>query len=88
MIVLYRPDSEQARGTESFLRDLTKQHDLDPRDIRIINMDSPEGLSLASVYDIMAFPAIIVTDNEGAYVKHWAGDLPLMSELMGYLLTQ
>ena len=50
-------------------------------------MDSREGISLASIYDIMAFPAILVTADDGRYIKHWAGDLPLMSEVMSYAFS-
>lgn len=87
ILVLYRPNSEHARGVESFLRDLQKHHDIEPRNLRTLNMDSREGISLASIYDIMAFPAILVTADDGRYIKHWAGDLPLMSEVMSYAFS-
>ena len=87
LLVLYRPDSEHARATEVFLHDLSRQHDIDPGDIRTVSVDSREGVALAQLYGIMAYPGIIITEDNGAYVKHWSGDFPLMEELMSYLYT-
>ncbi|HPR09727.1 hypothetical protein KDA06_04390 [Candidatus Saccharibacteria bacterium] len=87
ILVLYRPNSEHARGVESFLHDLQKQHYIQPRNLKTLNMDSREGISTASIYDIMAFPAILVTADNGQYMKHWEGNLPLMSEVMSYTLV-
>jgi hypothetical protein len=88
VLVLYRPGSEFARNVEEFLRDLREIHNLDERDLRVLDYDSREGSATASMYDIMSQPAILVTANDGGYVKHWEGSsLPLMDEVASYIYS-
>jgi len=84
VIMLYRPNSEHARAVESFLRDLLRQHDVSERYLRQVNVDTREGISLCSIYDIMTYPSVVVTTDEGGFIKSWEGTLPLMDELMSY----
>lgn len=84
VIMLYRPNSEHARGVESFLHDLLRQHNVTERNVRQINVDTREGISLCSIYDIMSYPSIVVTTDEGGFIKSWDGTVPLMDELMSY----
>jgi hypothetical protein len=88
VLVLYRPDSEFARGVEEFLRGLREVHNLDDHNLQVLNYDSREGAATASMYDIMTQPAILVTADDGGYVKHWEGnDLPLMDEVASYIYS-
>lgn len=87
MLVFYRPDSEHARRTEEFLRDLERQHDISPKSIQIISIDSREGASMASLYDVISYPGIVVVDEMGGFVKSWSGELPLMDELLSYTFS-
>lgn len=85
VLVLYRPNSEHARKVETFLHDLQKQHDVDQSTLRVVDVDSREGIELARIYDVMDTPAILVTDNNGGYVYSWIGDeLPLMRDVAAY----
>ncbi|MGB4800475.1 MAG: hypothetical protein WBP03_03075 [Candidatus Saccharimonadales bacterium] len=85
VLVLYRPNSEHARTVEVFLHDLQKQHDVDQSALRIVDVDSREGIDLAKIYDVMDTPAIVVTDNDGGYVYGWVGEeLPLMRDVAAY----
>ncbi|QQS17869.1 hypothetical protein IPL68_04375 [Candidatus Saccharibacteria bacterium] len=85
VIVLYRPNSEHARLVERFLHDLRHQHDVNQSSIQMLDIDSREGISLASIYDIVDSPAIVVTDNAGGYVQSWIGsELPLMRDVAAY----
>ncbi|HEY4161309.1 MAG TPA: hypothetical protein VGM08_04575 [Candidatus Saccharimonadales bacterium] len=86
VLVLYRPNSEFARGVEDFLRDLRQVHNIDDRHLRVLDYDSREGAAMASMYDIMGQPAILVTGDDGGYIKHWEGStLPLQEEVAAYL---
>jgi hypothetical protein len=86
VLVLYRPDSEYASSVESFMRDLRKDYNLTDHDLKVLNYDSRDGAATASIYDIMTQPAILVTGDDGSYIKHWEGnDLPLMQEVIGYI---
>ena len=86
LLVLYRQNSELARRVEGFVRDLQTQHGLDSHSLKVLDYDSRDGSAMASLYDAMEQPAIIVTNDDGSYVKHWQGaDLPLLSEVAGYV---
>lgn len=88
MLVFYRPDSEHARQTEVFLRDLGRQSGINAKDIKPTSIDTREGSSAASLYDIWDFPGVVVTEDNGSYIKHWSGDLPLLSEVAGYAYSR
>jgi hypothetical protein len=85
LLVFYRPNSEHARLVEEFVRDLQRQHDVDASRLQILDVDSRDGASLASLYDVMAYPAILAVGDDGGYVKSWSGEtLPLMNEVVSY----
>jgi hypothetical protein len=88
VVVLYRPNSEFARSVEDFMRSLRELHSLDDRHLEVINYDSREGSAMASVYDIMSQPAILIVNDDGSYVKHWEGSsLPLQEEVTSYMYS-
>lgn len=85
ILVLYRPNSEHARKVEEFLRDLQHQHDIGQEKLKVMDIDSRDGVATASIYDVVTSPAIVVTDNVGSYVQSWTGDdLPLMQDVAAY----
>lgn len=87
ILVFYRQNSEHARTVEEYLRDLTRLHDIHDQDIKIIDPNTRDGASDASLYDILSFPGLVVTDGYGRFVHGWSGELPLMDELMSYAFT-
>lgn len=83
-VILYRPDSEDARAVEEFVREFTRRTN---RDIELIDIDTVEGTNMAELYDIMQYPAVVVIKDDGALVKHWVGvPLPLVNDVDGYLV--
>lgn len=85
MLILYRPKSEHASLVDSFVRDFQHQHEAVSKDLELLSVDTREGSEKAQMYDILAFPAILVTSNDGSVLNIWAGlPLPLMSEVAGY----
>ena len=85
VLVFYRPNSEYARQVEEFVHDLQRQHDVDERHLQVLDVDSREGSSMASLYDVMTHPAVLIIGDDGHYVKNWDGvPLPLMQEVVGY----
>jgi hypothetical protein len=88
VLVLYRPDSEYARSVENFLRDLRQVHNLDDHALKVLNYDSRDGWATASMYDITTQPAVLITNDDGSYVKHWEGsELPLQDEVASYIYS-
>lgn len=88
ILVFYKEDSEHTRQVEQYLRDLVRMHDVRESDIKIYNPNTREGSTEASLYDVLSFPGIVVTDNVGRYIKGWTGELPLMDELMSYAFSR
>lgn len=83
MLVLYRPDSEHGRRTEEFIHDFQRRHP--EQRLEILNVDSREGSAMASLYDIMQYPAVLVAQNDGYIQRSWQGDhLPLMDDVAAY----
>jgi hypothetical protein len=40
------------------------------------------------LYDIVTQPSILVTNDDGSYIKHWEGaNLPLQDEVAGYVFS-
>lgn len=88
LLVFYRQNSEETRKVEDYLRDLTRMHDVREQDIRAVDPNTREGSTDASLYDVLSYPGIVVTDNYGQYIKSWSGELPLMDELMSYTFAR
>jgi len=81
-IILYHPISDHARLVEEYARDFerTKNESLEK-----ISLETKKGADLARLYDIVQYPAIAVTQDNGNLMKHWEGvPLPLMNEVAGY----
>lgn len=83
-LVIYRPDSEYARIVEEFLHNFRERTG---KEIEAISVDTRDGSSTASLYDIMQHPAVLVVKDDGSLVKDWVGDhLPLVDDVAGYLV--
>lgn len=81
LIVLYRPNSEFARGVEQYVREF---HDRTGKDIELLNIDTPDGISKMKLYDVLDHP-ILALDNGGSLLQKWSGNpLPLINELSAY----
>jgi hypothetical protein len=85
LLALYRPDSEHSRAVETFVRDFRFQHEELASRLEVLDIDSRDGVAVASLYDIMNHPALIILGDDGSLVREWVGaSLPLMSEVAGY----
>lgn len=83
VLVLYRPNSEHARLIEEFIHDFQSRHQ-DER-LEALNIDTRDGSAMASLYDVMQYPAILVVQTDGGIQKAWEGvQLPLMEEVASY----
>lgn len=88
VVVLYRPNSEFARGVDEFLYDLRRVHGIDDQHLQVLDYDSRDGMDKAATYGILTQPAVLVVNDDGGYVKHWEGGrLPLQEEVAGYLYS-
>jgi hypothetical protein len=82
VVMLYRPNSEQARQVEEYARDIERQQNVQPQ---LLDVDSPEGGAMMTLYGIMSHPAVVVTREDGELIQYWANDqLPLMQEVAAF----
>lgn len=86
IIVFYRPKSEHERSLNAYLYDLQKTHDIRDKDIEMLSIDTRDGADRAVIYGVLDYPAIVIIDNNGAFVQSWHGQLPLYNELMSYIV--
>lgn len=84
VLILYRPDSEHATRVETFVRDFEHQHDSLSDKVELLSIDTRDGWSTASLYDILSYPSILALDDDGRILNVWQGDLPLMAEVAAY----
>ncbi len=82
-VLIYRPNSENERRALDYMRDFTAQTG---KTLPTLDPDSPEGAEFCRLYEVVQYPAIVVTDNEGHMQTMWASDqLPTYSELSYYV---
>ncbi len=83
VLILYRPHSEHGRTVEEYVHEFqtrNREHKLE-----MIDVETRDGSATASLYDVMQYPAILVTQDDGYLQRCWLGDtLPLMDEVASY----
>jgi hypothetical protein len=85
VVVLYRPESEYSRIVETFIHDFQEQHQAQ---LDVINVDTRDGVSMALLYDVARYPAILALREDGSLIKSWEGEeLPMMDEVAYYAVT-
>jgi hypothetical protein len=83
VMVIYRDNTDYARAVTEFLRDFKRRT---ARDLDEINPDSTRGIDLCKIYDIVEYPSIIATDEEGKMRNMWRGiPLPTIDEVSYYV---
>lgn len=83
VLILYRPRSGHGRLVEEFIENFHR-HNQD-RKIEAIDIDSRDGWSMASLYDIVQYPALLALTGDGQLLRSWQGEsLPLMNEVAYY----
>lgn len=83
VMIFYRELSEQARRTEDYLNDFKRRT---AHEITRVNPDSPEGQSLCRLYDIVEYPTIIATSQNGQLRNMWRGtNFPTIDEVSYYV---
>lgn len=83
-LILYRQNSEYARRVEEFLYMFNRMHP--EKKTEVLDLDTREGSTIAAMYDIMQYPAVIAVRDDGSPSNIWQGEqLPLMDELAGHI---
>ena len=83
VVVVYKENTDYARAVLDYLRDFERQtgHSLEALD-----PDTPEGVQFCGTYDILEYPTIIATTDDGVMQKTWHGlPLPTIMEVSYYV---
>lgn len=84
LLVLYRPNSEHETEIQSFVRDFQRQYE-SGRKVEMVSLNTRDGAATASLYDVVAYPAILALADDGSILSLWQGrPLPLMDEVAAY----
>jgi len=82
VVVLYRSNSEHERSVLEFERDYNR---ITGRQLSLLDINTREGWALASLYDVVRYPAVLAMGDAGELLQIWTDDsLPLMNEVMYY----
>lgn len=80
--VLYHPNSESARRVEEFVHEYGRIHS---GSVETVSLETREGAAMASLYDILQYPAVLATRENGEMLQTWQGEqLPLMDEVAAF----
>ncbi len=83
VLVLSKEHTDYARAVETYLSDFHRQTGYE---LEVIDPDSREGESICRLYDIVEYPTIIVTSNDGVIQRTWSGtSFPPTGELAYYV---
>ncbi|HCR55500.1 TPA: hypothetical protein DIV49_00860 [Candidatus Saccharibacteria bacterium] len=83
VVIVYKSESEHARAVEDYMRDFQRQtgHELETLD-----PDSKDGSTTCETYDIVEYPTLLATSDDGHMQNMWSGlPLPTISEVSYYV---
>ena len=81
--VIYKESSEHARAVIEFLHEFEK---LTTHKLIEVNPDSREGAEICRLYEIVEYPTVIATTDDGQLRNMWQGSpLPTINEVSYYV---
>ncbi|HSX28059.1 MAG TPA: hypothetical protein VLF60_01275 [Candidatus Saccharimonadales bacterium] len=81
-LLLYRSNSEGESLARSFAADFERQTG---KSIEMLDVDTPQGIELVQLYDIVAYPAVLARADDGTLLQLWQGEpMPRISEVSYY----
>lgn len=82
VVVVYRDESDHARPVREFLREYTRRTG---RELAILSPDTADGMHFTRLYDIVEYPSVVATSDNGTLLQLWRGlPLPLINEVSYY----
>jgi hypothetical protein len=86
IVALYHPKSDHAGRVEDYAHEY---HRFRPsREIELLSLDTKEGWTTASLYEVVRYPAILVLTDTGELQQLWQDQqLPLMNEIDSYMVA-
>lgn len=83
VVALYHPKSDHEGMVLDYIRDYHMRSC--GKEIEPISLETIEGSSMAELYDVTNYPAILTLSDDGQLQHFWQGiPLPLMNEIDAY----
>ena len=80
--VLYQSNTEGERPVTEFAREYERRTG---RSLELLDVNTRDGASMATMYDIVRYPAVLALTDDGRMQQLWAEEtLPLMNEVLYY----
>ena len=81
--ILHKRNSETDTRVESYMREFQNRTG---KKLEMLDAETPRGVDVARLHDILQFPAILVTQDDGGYMQSWTEleKWPTISELSFY----
>ena len=80
--LIYRFDGPQQIRVDSLLRDLGDHW---ASKIELVDNQTRTGADLARLYDVVDYPALLITLDDGRQLELWQSSWPLLSDIIYYL---
>lgn len=81
--IIYKDASDHAREVIDYMRDFENRTG---RQLETIDPETADGANICRIYDIVEYPTIIATTDDGILQTSWRGrPLPLIDEVSGYV---
>jgi hypothetical protein len=82
VVILYHSQSDQERPVLDYERDYEA---VTGRKLTLCDVDTVEGAAMATLYDIVSYPAVLAMTNDGSLLQMWQGEvLPMINEVNYY----
>lgn len=81
--IVYRQASEHRAEVEGYLKEFTYRTG---KEIKVIDPDSVDGAEFCRLYDVVEYPTIVATKDDGQMRESWRGiPFPLIDEVSYYV---
>lgn len=83
VMIVYKKMNEHTRTIEEFLHDFEKRTAVK---LDEVDPDTRQGADICNVYDVVEYPTIIATAEDGRIINTWRGlPLPTIDEVNYYV---
>ena len=82
LTILWNEQTDYAREVREWMRDFLHDTGRDASSIVSLDPETRAGESFAEAYDILQYPAVVVTDDDGRLLSLWKGTpMPQIDEV-------
>jgi len=83
VLIFYRPAAEHYRLVDEFVHEFKRRYP--DSELTLTDVDTPTGSQQAEIYDVVQYPTVIATSDDGASLQRWdSGQMPLLNEVSYY----